>query len=253
MAEKKNSNTNSVQSVLRACAILECLCSGTGNLTDIARQLKLSYSTTHRLLKTLEAAGMATQEMGGHVYYPGPVFTRIGTDLPGLHQNIVAHAVEEMERLWKLSRETVALFILAGKHKILLKEMQSNYELRFVTEQTPVHIFSDPGGIGKTLLSLLSDAEFDSIVENSEPAARQNLFEQPDKIKSEIQQIRRDGYFLGHKKDKAGAVTVSAPIKNYVYPAVVSIIGPEYRMLPNAEEYMREVKKSAVWISSHLA
>ena len=182
----------------------------------------------------------------------GPVLAKIGTNPLILHQNIIDHAKADMDRLWDISKETVALFILIGGQRILLKQIQSSYELRFVMEEIPIPIYPDPGGIGKTLLSFLSNEELDALMKNAESVFQQELFEKPEHVKIDVEYIRQNGFFVGSKKAVEGAVSISAPVKNYIYPAVVSVIGPGYRITPNTEKYSHEVIRSAAQISAQL-
>ena len=49
-----------------------------------------------------------------------------------------------------------------------------------------------------------------------------------------------------------GAMSIAVPIMNYIYPAALTVLGPENRIKPKMEYFLKEFKKSANRISKSI-
>src|SRR4030042_946536 len=120
-----------VISVYRAAEILSMLSAGKNRITDIGKELNLSKSTTHRLLKTLENFGFVFQDPFSHQYFLWHVIIELASNPLTTHQNLIVCAYEEMKRLREISGETVTIHIRIGTQRICLEEMQANQNIRY--------------------------------------------------------------------------------------------------------------------------
>ena len=120
-----------VNSVYRAAEILSMLSVGKNRITDIGKELSLSKSTTHRLLKTLENCGFVFQDPISHQYFLGHLILKLSSNPLTTHQNLIVCAYEDMKRLREISGETITIHIRIGTQRICLEEMQANQNIRY--------------------------------------------------------------------------------------------------------------------------
>lgn len=264
MRREKNSNrrkystnatvsANISTSLHRATDILTCLSNDINTVTDIAKYCEFSPSTVHRLLQTLKELNWAVQDENNHRYYLGSLVTQLSSNQIAAHRYLIMQSLREMIRLSNISGETVNLAILLQLHYVLLHEVASEHALR-ITEASKLlgPIYS--GATAKVLLAQLTDAEikrtlkhliFSKVTENT-VTDRKLLMEQ-------LMECRQQGYCITYGERIPGAVCISAPIKNYICPASLSIVGPENRLRARVNEVIEELKESAGRISGDIA
>jgi IclR family acetate operon transcriptional repressor len=250
MATSKN--FNNVNSVIRAGQILHCLSSGINRLSKISEDLQLSISTIHRLLKTLESIGFVIQDPSNTSYYLGPSIFRLSKNLTESHQFLISVALKHMEYLRDLSGETVSLTIRHGLQRIQLKELPSKKELKVaVGDHFAVPIYA--GSAGKVLLSEQEEGELKPILKRIELIGiGPNTVTDKDTLFEELRKARSQGYSTSRGEVITGTAAISVPVRGYVCPAALSIIGPEDRFLPKMISILEELKNSAMLISSKL-
>src|SRR5204863_5387298 len=106
---------NAVRSVDRAAALLLALgeSQGEAGVTELARRLGLHKSTASRLLATLQRRGLVEQDDESGKYRLGLVVIRLA-ERAERTLDLRSIAMTELERLARLTRETVSLGILDG-------------------------------------------------------------------------------------------------------------------------------------------
>ena len=242
-----------VNSVYRAAEILNMLSVGKNRITDISKELSLSKSTTHRLLKTLEKCGFVVQDPSSHQYFLGHLIIKLSSNPLDTHQHLIVCAYEEMKKLKEISEETVALHIRVGTQRICLEEMQANQNIRYVIGKGSVSpIYA--GSAGKILLSELTDPELNNLLKNIKLTRvgpntitdRNNLFQELDKIK-------KQGYAISSGETLEGAISISVPIRGYFCPVALSIFGAKFRLGPRIMDMKERMETSAKRILNRIA
>jgi DNA-binding IclR family transcriptional regulator len=242
-----------VNSVYRAAEILNMLSVGKNRITDISKELSLSKSTTHRLLKTLEKCGFVVQDPTSHQYFLGHLIIKLSSNPLDTHQHLIVCAYEEMKKLKETSEETVALHIRVGTQRICLEEMQANQNIRYVIGKGSVSpIYA--GSAGKILLSELTDHELTNLLKNIKLTRvgpntitdRNNLFQELDKIK-------KQGYAISSGETLEGAISISVPIRGYFCPVALSIFGAKFRLGPRIMDFKEKMEMSAKRILNRIA
>jgi DNA-binding IclR family transcriptional regulator len=232
--------------------ILVCLSKDIGTVTDIANCCNLSKPKVYRLLKTLEEMAMVTQDPVTHRYYMGPLISQIASNPQTNHHYLITCALEELRHLWGFSGETVELNIMVGVQYIRLYEIQSRYSLKVIEGPDPVGpVFV--GATAKVLLSQLDDEEMRLAVKNI-MIRRVTDYSVTNKreLIAQSKKVREQGYAISHGERIPGALCISAPIKKYFWPVALSLIGPEGRLKPRADETLKEVLASADRITSNV-
>ncbi len=236
-----NRKPTAIKAVYRAVNILFCLTNAINTVTDIANSCELSKPTVYRLLKTLEEMLLVTQDPVTHKYYLGPLINRIASNPQANHHYLINCALEELRRLWDFSGETVELNIMVGLQYIRLYEIQSKFELKVVAGPDPVGSVY-VGATAKVLLSQLDDDELQTALNNIKISrVTEHSIVDKEELMAQAKEIRRQGYAVSYGERIPEALCISAPIKNYLSPVALSLVGPVSRLEPRIDETIREV------------
>ena len=228
------------------------LINGMCGVTAIAKSLGLHKATTHRLLLSLEKTGLVTQDPENKLYGLGPLFLKITSQHLNMHLNLLICARNEMQYLWNLSSETVSLAILMGTDVICIDELACPLNVKNILGKgsiMPIHA----GSLGKVILSELPDDKLQLFLRVNKlyPIGPNTITDQETMLK-EIKKIRNSGYATSFDEKDASGGGISVPIKNYICPTAIGIVGPDSRITPRIEEFSIELKSIAGRISDKL-
>jgi IclR family KDG regulon transcriptional repressor len=170
-------------------------------------------------------------------YYIGPLITEIASNPYVTHEHLVSCAFNEMRSLSDITCETVGLGVLVGLKNILLHEIPSSYDLQIIAKKkisSQIHA----GSSGKVLLSQLRNKDLKIVMNNLtlEPVTELTVTDR-EQLMAQLKQIRRQGYSVTYGERISGGISVSVPIKNYILPASINILGPENRVKPRIAEF----------------
>ena len=243
----------SIASISRSAEILKCLSDGINRISDISQKLKMGKSTVHRLLKALESAKLVIQDPVTHHYYLGSLIINLASKPLIAHQNLNVCALESLTYLREFTRETVILHIRIGVERICLEELQSLENIKFSAGKgyvAPIYT----GSAGKVLLSEISEIELQQLLENINlKAIAPNTITNKDELLKEIKKAKKQGYAMSFGERVSKSSSVSVPIKEYICPVAMSILGPDNRFtLERMKAALVEMKKEAKRISEKL-
>jgi DNA-binding IclR family transcriptional regulator len=247
------SESKIVNSIVRAAYILQALSNGNSRIGKISESVKLSKGTTHRLLVTLAKVGFVFQDPLTQGYHLGPGLLQLFSDPILSHNSLTSCAFEEMTYLKDLTSETVLLDLRAGLQKVCIEKIDSPENLKYTNEKgfaAPLYV----GGGGKVLLSELKDDEINIIFNqiNFVPITANTIID-PDQLWTEIKKVRQQGYATSFGERVPGSSCVSVPVKNYVTPVALSILGPASRFTPKRiMKTVEKLKQGAGKISENL-
>lgn len=246
-------SSRTVNSIIRGAEILKSLSDGIDRISSVSDKLHLSKATAHRLLKSLEMSGLVMRDPVTRRYYLGPLILDLASRPIIAHQNLIVSAFEEMKYLRDLSRETVVLHIRIGLERICLEELQSFENIKYTAGKgvtAPIYT----GSAGKVLLSELREDEFQPLLKNLilTPVGPNTITDKKVLIE-ELEKVRKQGYALSFGERIPGSASISVPIKSYVCPVALSVLGPDNRFVSKVMmEVLKEMKKSAARISRKL-
>jgi IclR family KDG regulon transcriptional repressor len=258
MNKKSRSNTiprdssekiTTAQSTRRAADILKCIGNGVNSVTGIAACCNLHKSTVHRLLKAMVESDLVIQNPVNHRYFLGYLFIKLSLTPSMIYRYLVDCAGEPMQHLSNLTGETIDLRIKLGLRNIGLDLVQSKNDLIFVGDtlrNRPVTVGVD----GRVLLSQLDDEELSLVSPHilSDTVTKRKKADM-DNLMDDINRIRRQGYAFSSNELIMGVSCISAPVKNNLIPAVISIVGPEIRIRPRVKDFSKELLVCAARIS----
>ena len=240
-------------SISKGIDILKSLSEGVDRVTDLASRLGLSKSTTHRLLKSLENTSIVMRDPITRRYYVGPLILDLASRPIISHQPLTVCAFEEMRRLRDLIQETVVLHIRIGLERVCLEELPSFQSLKYTAGKgfvAPVQT----GSAGKVLLAEMSDPELQLLMANiTFRKIAPNTITGREEMMQEIRKVRENGYAVSFGERAPGSASISVPVRGYLCPVALSVLGPESRFPITAMmEYLKEMKRSASCISENL-
>jgi DNA-binding IclR family transcriptional regulator len=242
----------SVRSVFRSANILTCLSHGVNSITDIAAYCKLNKATVYRLLKALRESRLAMMDPVNHRYYLGYSIAQIVSNPYTTHEYLITCALSEMGRLANITGESIILSILIGIQYVILHEITSKQELRVVGHDRPLKDIAT-GSVAIVLISQLESSKLNIALDNLDSEQIEGSeSESRRRFVSKLKQVQRQGYAISEGEVIKGTICMSAPIKNYILPAAISILGPDNRMKPESEKYVQEIKAAALNIENKI-
>jgi len=219
------------QTLARAIAILDCFSATHPQLgvREIARQLDLPRSTVGRLVATLCAAGVLSQDPTTRRYKMGPkVLTWSAVYTSGL--DIRDKARPALEELHRLTQETVNLYLLDSNERVCLDFIESPQRVRVVVqrgERMPLHA----GSAGKAILAFLPPERVKQILAKPLERMTPNTITNRRKLVKDLATIRAQGFAVSHGERFSDALGLAAPIfdANGKVVAALNVAGPVMR------------------------
>ncbi|MBN1191051.1 MAG: helix-turn-helix domain-containing protein [Dehalococcoidales bacterium] len=246
--------TEAVQSIVRASKILQSIGRGSHSITEIAGECQLSNSTVHRLLQAMVGSHLVIQDSIGHKYFIGDLITHLVSKPEVSHEYLINFARDEMEKLSEATGETVILMIMTGHNFQILHEVPSKHYLRIVgAGAISLHPALTRGAAGKVLWSMLDNKSLETALKYiNHTNSDQISLPEKQKLKRQVKLTGKKGYAISSDNIIAGAMCMAVPIKNYVMPTALCIIGPKTRLKPLSKKSLAQLIDSAVIISSRI-
>ena len=221
-----------VQSVERALDILELLSRSEDEVgvSEIGAGTGLAAGTVHRLLGTLALRGYVHKNARTRRYGLG---LRSLTMAITTRERLAPLALPFLEELMRVSQESANLAILEGNAMMYIEQVSpSSRMLRSFTEpgnRVPLH----SSGTGKVLLAYQPPRLIDFIVGRA-GLTRQTAatITDPAQLRSELRNIRRQGYAVDHGEQEEGVRCLAAPVfgpDGEIF-ASISLSGPASRL-----------------------
>jgi DNA-binding IclR family transcriptional regulator len=228
------------------------------SIREVSAKIKLPKGTIHRLLSSLSYFGYVRQDSKTRDYILGFKLVELGNLL--LSQLDLRKVAEPFLRdLSERSQETVHLAFLDRNEIVYLDKVEMDHSssgLRMASHvglRNPAHSCA----VGKVLLSHLSEAELDQLIQEKGLAKRtENTLIDPAQLKEHLKSVRNQGYAIDDEENERGIRCVAAPIYNEAgkVVAAISISGPAFRITKKLiqEKLKKEVVETAFKISQRL-
>ncbi len=216
-----------LRGVDRALGVLLAFSRETPSLgvTELSERLGLTKSAIHRILRSLMAHGMVTQDPETRSYSLGFRVLALAAEVPGeasLRQICLPH----MHWLRAETEETIGLYVVAGDVRMCLEELESPQLLRMaagVGRCFPL----DSGAASKALL-IAGPANADLW----RRATGRLSAERRARLEDDLERLRATGYIVTRGETVAGSSSIAAPIRVSARGevlAALSIAGPASR------------------------
>jgi len=243
----------SVQSLERALAILTLLCDREQpiGVTELAGRLRLAKSTVHRLLSTLEEAGVVARTAEA-AYRPGLKLWEIGcAAVRGLNVREAAHPA--MERLMQRTGETVHLSVWDQGEVVYIEKVDGTNPIRLhstIGGRAPAHATAS----GLVFLAFRKPEETTEVWKKDLSRFTPRTIITTSQLEHGLEAIRRQGYAFSTGAWHSGSAGVAAPIQAHTgsLVAVLSVAGPSERIEARLPELAALVRTAAREISRAL-
>ena len=228
-----SSSGGQVQSLQRGLLILEQIAEARDGilLTDLALQLGLPASTTHRLLNTLEQQGFVSQREETGLWFIGIKGFSIGSAFLN-SRDVVAQARPFMRELVDATGETSNLSLLQGGRAVILAQVQCAELMRMsvpLGNRSPLHA----SGVGKAMLSVLDEQQVvEVLTQHGLTRFTDFTLATPAALQADLATTRQRGWAYDDQEQAIGLRCVAANIynENGDTLAAVSISGPMSRI-----------------------
>jgi IclR family KDG regulon transcriptional repressor len=228
--KSKSAPVGVIGKVLRILELLDQFPAGL-QLKDVAAKTGINKSTVHRFLSHLEAEAYLFRDLEG-TYMLGPRLVRLGS---GVNFQATLRKVSRptLEKLWKITDETVNLAVLDGSHVLYLDVLESLHTFRLVSQvgaRRALYCTS----LGKAILANMDDERrkeetFASIQFNPDTARTLTSIA---RLKKDLIQTHERGYSLDDEEAVIGARCIGAAIYGADGKVVgaISVSGPVSRV-----------------------
>ena len=227
--------TDTVQALDRGLRLLRLLARHEQGalLTELAKELALAASTTHRLLATLQQAGFAELDEDTGFWRVGVETVPVGSAyLRG--RDLVSLARPLMRQLTETSGETSNLAIRREVFAVYLSQVESNAMVRAfsrIGDRVPLTC----SGVGLALLSRTPEAELNQLIaEAGLPVKTEKSIRSRAQLDTALGEARKRGFGSDDEAQVPGMRCVAAPFYDTwgEVAAAISISGPSSRLTP---------------------
>ncbi|MCA0873411.1 IclR family transcriptional regulator [Seohaeicola saemankumensis] len=199
-------------------------------LADIADNTRTPVATTYRILKTLQARGMAEYSeltgrwvVGSHAFHVGNAYLD--------RSNIVEIARATLGALAASTGETVNLAVEEDGNLVYVFQVESNNPVRAIIKNGET-CYLHSSGIGKALMAYMDGFKVDQILTaRGLPKHTHKTITSRDALRAEFESIRQQGWAIDDEERFIGMRCVAAPLFNSFGNAIagISISGPTAR------------------------
>jgi IclR family KDG regulon transcriptional repressor len=232
-----------VTTVIKAIEILNYLAKDAGNrgigISEFGRELGMGKSTVHRLLDTLQYYGYIDKNEETNRYRLGWQLYSLGQVVP-LQNQIFNLDQSHLIELNKRTGETVNLGILQRNETVIISKIEGTNEAFRVNIQPVEHEAVHATGLGKILISEMSNDEIRALLGNTQPLKQFTEFTitDLDHLLQEIESVRAQGYAVDDQEYGLGLYCMARPVRDYTKKiiAAVSVSMPYVRVNAQVRE-----------------
>jgi DNA-binding IclR family transcriptional regulator len=230
MPDRETTNGRRLKSVNQAFNIIAYLQEGnSATLSDIADDFEMPMSTAHIYLSTLVETDYIIKE--DSEYRCSLQFLRTGGELRDL-MSLFQAAKVEVDDLQKRLGEIANVGTVENGYMVQLYKSENPES---IDDNSPLgaHLYLHSTATGKAMLSQLSEAELDRIVEQRGlPESTAKTITNRDALENELAETKERGYAINRGEHFAGVCAVAVPIlsKESDVLGSISISGPLSRM-----------------------
>ncbi|MEV0401100.1 IclR family transcriptional regulator [Actinoallomurus sp. NPDC050550] len=229
------SRRNSSSSLRRALAILLFLAEDHGHppgttLAELSTGLQLSKSTVLRLIAPLRDVRLVDQDPESGRYHLGPQNALLGQLY--LERLDIRRAVAPfLHELAGRIGETVHLLTFDPPEIVYIDKVESPKPVRMhsrIGSRQPAYCTAT----GKVFLAHSTDEVFAKVVAEGMPARTSNTITGPERLRAELEAVRRHGYAIDDVENEEGIRCVAAPIFDHrgAVTTAISVSGPASRV-----------------------
>ncbi|MFC3863160.1 IclR family transcriptional regulator [Deinococcus antarcticus] len=251
----RSGEAGSVRTLERGLSVLSALAqSGEATLTQLAREVNLSASTTYRLLETLRQQGYVEWEEHTGLFRVGLLAYQVGAAF-SVRSALLSAAQPQMQALVDDLNETANLAVRHAGEAVYLHQVQARQMMRMFTQvgaAAPLHC----SGVGKVLTAWLPEEEVLRLLgAGPYPAYTPHSLTGYSALTRELGLVRAQGYALDDEERELGVRCLATPIRDARGDVIasLSVSAPTSRFPKrNIPEMLERVRTASQGISARL-
>ena len=234
------------QSLERGLAILSALGSGRPllGISELAREIDLSRSTTHRYVKTLHRLGYLEQDVATRKYRLGSRVLDLGFSAIN-SMELRQVAVPHLQRLSDETGYTVNMAILEGGDIVYVERCRSTQRGQrlidldlHVGSRLPAYCTS----MGKVLLADLADDDLEGALAGTPLEQRgPNTLTTRASLRAELRRVRELGLAVNNEELAYGLRSVAAPVRDASGTVVAAINVAAHRSWGSMDDLVKRL------------
>jgi DNA-binding IclR family transcriptional regulator len=253
---RPSGDTQVLASVANAARLLKEFGKGDREIgvSELARRLGLGKSTTHRLLHTLTVERLLEQDPVTGAYRLSLTMHELGANVQAA-MDIHTAASPVMEQLRNMTKETIQVAVLDGRHVVYVERRESPQTIRLfgrVGHRNDAHCTST----GKLLLAYLPPHQLDEVLAGWRlPRKTPYTIGDQATLRAQLAVIRRQGWAENVQESELGVASIAAPIRDArgAVVAALSVAGPVQRLDgANLRRFTRHALEAASAIGRRL-
>src|ERR1700677_787195 len=222
-------------------------------VATVSQELGVARSTAHRMLTTLQDAGLLRQDETSKEYGAGPALVQLAVAVIGA-TDIRAEAKLALERLASVTGETAHLLTLEGAETVFLDGVEGRHIIRAASrigQRGAAHA----SAAGKTLLASLTPEELRARYPT--PRLRGGTERAPrtrSELEEVLEQVRQQGYATNFSESEPDLTAVAAAIPDPSGTSrfALSVSGPAQRLGSDLSAIVAEVRRQADLLGGRL-
>jgi IclR family transcriptional regulator, acetate operon repressor len=229
---KPAAEAGTVQSLERGMALLRIVAAADGlTLTEVSRVGGLPPSTTHRMLTTLQQAGMVEFDETGQLWFVGVETFRIGSAFLR-RRKLAERGRVILQDLMTTTGETANLALAEAGGVVFVSQAETHEPIRAFFRpgtRSPYHA----SGVGKAVLAFMDPGRRDSMLqrisfERFTAATRLSAAN----LMTDLVEARQNGFALDDEERNTGMRCIAAPVFNELGDPIggLSVSGPTVRV-----------------------
>jgi IclR family transcriptional regulator, pca regulon regulatory protein len=249
------------QSLERGLAILSSFRSGSPLLgvSDLAREVGLSRSTTHRYIATLAALGYLQQDPSTRKYRLGPRVLDLGFSAIN-SMDLRELAAPHLQTLSDETGRTVNMAVLDGADIVYIERCRTSHRGQrdidlnlHIGSRLPAYCTS----MGKVLLAGLEPERQREVLEDVQFTQRgPNTLTELEDLLAELERVASAGLAVNNEELAYGLRSIAAPIHSQTGEVVAAINLAVHRTMVSLDSLVADLgprlRKTAAEISAHL-
>ena len=223
-------------------------------LAELSERLRMSKSTVHRLLSSLEQVGFIERGSQAGSYRLGMKLFELGS-LVQNRMRLRQIALHYMTELVERTEETAFLFILDGSHALCIERVEGQH-VQSLAIKVGGRLPLNAGGASRVLLAFAPENVRESyLAQDSFHRFTQHTIVDPETLRRDIEKTREQGYALSHDDVTIGVAALGVPLFDYRGEAIggLSLAGITPRWTADhMAEILRELKAMGERISERM-
>jgi len=239
------SQANISKSVARTFRVLELFRELRRPLTaaQIQHSLSIPQPSARVLLKELVDIGYLAYTMPARTYFPTPRLCRLG-DWLGSSLSVHEPLVRAVDAISREVDETATLSTATAGHVEVLYARRAEHALT-------LQVSAGMGGslwrsaVGRTLLSLRTDAEIAEFLERLDPRDAPRGRRLREELMAQCRHIRAQGQFIGYDVLLKGVAALCIPVPAELaggHPLVIAVAGAKDRLQAREKQVLRSLR-----------